>query len=996
MDQATIDHVLFDNKVDPVSGIPFSAIIFMLYYGMELNHFLLDISNDFIKQLPLKQYHVGTSSTYLSGSAVEGLYLNTKRITDARDIDIVTIWRKYPIREKCHYEDFSVEEWLLKSRSGQREECTCVSDVRLNVTAKECDDRYLNIKVLPETPPGYVLLQKCRRPPAPVLSLDDILVSSLKTTEARMDYWNDIRDNLKQRFKPGDHYVDEDGMHEEGPLFDFISSHGPAVTATMAGPGLFGSCILFEGIDMVFAVPYPLPWPDIAKEWVTRKRPSGWPSQKLVNDVVADGCTLVPKGSTGSALEDYEWRISFTGELRLARSLSLVQRQILHILKALVSEQQHDLEMKAIGIDLTAKIESFQFLNLIFRECEILDEHEWDSKNIAQMLFHVIDTYLEHFEQGHLSHYLIKTRNILEKFRDISAEERETLLYTLYRIRKNPLGQILQQKRYLRLKSETHKQVFAPFVEEVKTKGVSQKLYVNTLVALVKAHLLENSYSSGNIYAMDALQFYQRMTDHDMSDQEYMDLVFTIAISCHRLGQPEKVLEFLEKLHIVMSGRSKESVSNTFGVRNHAELLVLFARTLLVFAKKETQFAETNTAVQHAMDLYTDALKLDPYNVLIQIDQMNMQMHFGDTLATENLVLSVMSRFTESGNVASQYTDSNQPSDLQDTELNDVEVIYDREGFVNDELNKNVYATDTSQFDYLFGYSRSVFDEEPPGVYVPTVDRDNDINEEEPEIVTVDREENLPYKVAGDSDETHLHNENSPTDENLWKIGGPFMRDFYQMKAFKEINMKHEVEIIKNRIEKRMLEKRQEGINVYFPMLESLYELYESMLVKKADCDSDRLLVDVISDNHNHVIYSTADILLLDDSLVNLFPLFDSTVIRIPDKVLALHLYMQFCQRQGKTDEAKVALQEMEDNVQSLRHVFDFAIGKSILSAHYKSLGEEDLGNEYHASAKEIVLNSKDNVDPPSVKHQIVKWINDVFSTVALNEPYNKYLDNIF
>ena len=169
MDPATIDHVLFDNQVDPVSGVPFSAVIFMLYYGLELNHFLLDISHDFIKRYPLKQYHVGTSSTYLSGSAAEGLYLNTKRIPDARDIDIVTIWRKYPIREKCHYEDFSVEEWLLKSRSEPREECTCVSDIRINITTKECDDRYLNIKVLPDTPPGYVLLQKCRRRPGPVI-----------------------------------------------------------------------------------------------------------------------------------------------------------------------------------------------------------------------------------------------------------------------------------------------------------------------------------------------------------------------------------------------------------------------------------------------------------------------------------------------------------------------------------------------------------------------------------------------------------------------------------------------------------------------------------------------------------------------------------------------------------------------------------------------------------------------------------------------------------
>ena len=772
MDLATIDHVLHDNEVDSVSGVPFAAIIFMLYYGMELNHFLLDISHDFIKKMPLKQYHVGTSSTYLSGSAAEGLYLNTKWLPHARDIDIVTIWRKYPIREKCHYEDFSVEEWLLKSKSEREEGCVCASNIKMNMTANECDDRYLNIKVLPETPPGYVLLQKCRRHPALVQTLDDILVSSLKTTEARMDYWYDIRDNLKQRFKPGEHYVDEDGVHEEGPLFDFITSHGPAVTATMAGPGLFGSCVLFEGIDIVFAVPYPLPWPDIAKEWISRKRPSGWPSQKLVDEVIADGCTLVPKGSTGSALEDYEWRISFTGELRLARSLSLVKRQLLHVLKALVAEPQNDLEMKAIDIDLTEKIESFQFLNLMFRESEILDEHEWNSKNFAHMLFYLIDRYLEHFEQGHLSHYIIKTRNIFEKFKSFSVEDKDALLYTLHRIKMKPLEQILQQERYIRLKPRSHKQVFAPFVEEVKRKGtVSQKLYVNTLVSLVRANLFEKSYSSAYIYGMDALRFYQSMSDDTMSDQEYMDLFFTTALSCHRVGRSERVLEFLEKLHVVMTGQSEELLAETFGARNYAELLVLFARTLIVNAHKGSQYIVKDKVVQHALKLYNDALKLDPSNVQIMIDLVNIQMQFGDKQQVENLISEILYKFPEFETVISQSTDNNGQSELKNTALNDAEVIYDREAFANDQTNIDVEANDTSQFDYLFCRCESKFEQEPPEFNVQTVDNDErGILSDESVTEVVDqaipvhnqdseytkKETNLPKEVVDDDlDEEH-------------------------------------------------------------------------------------------------------------------------------------------------------------------------------------------------------------------------------------------------
>ena len=52
-------------------------------------------------------------------------------------------------------------------------------------------------------------------------------------------------------------------------------------------------------------------------------------------------------------MEEYEWRVSFTGDFKLARSLSPVQREIMHILKALISEPQYNQEIREKGINLT-------------------------------------------------------------------------------------------------------------------------------------------------------------------------------------------------------------------------------------------------------------------------------------------------------------------------------------------------------------------------------------------------------------------------------------------------------------------------------------------------------------------------------------------------------------------------------------------------------------------------------------------------------------------
>lgn len=46
-------------------------------------------------------------------------------------------------------------------------------------------------------------------------------------------------------------------------------------------------------------------WPTIAKQWLLRFRPSGWPSQKIVSEIISQGCLLVPVGSKSSCSEGH-------------------------------------------------------------------------------------------------------------------------------------------------------------------------------------------------------------------------------------------------------------------------------------------------------------------------------------------------------------------------------------------------------------------------------------------------------------------------------------------------------------------------------------------------------------------------------------------------------------------------------------------------------------------------------------------------------------------
>ncbi|CAC5390603.1 unnamed protein product [Mytilus coruscus] len=71
-------------------------------------------------------------------------------------------------------------------------------------------------------------------------------------------------------------------MHFLKSLFQF-EPHGPAMSTSTCG----------EDFDLVYCIKS-INWPNIASEWVLRKRKYGWPSQEMIQNIQSQGCQLVP------------------------------------------------------------------------------------------------------------------------------------------------------------------------------------------------------------------------------------------------------------------------------------------------------------------------------------------------------------------------------------------------------------------------------------------------------------------------------------------------------------------------------------------------------------------------------------------------------------------------------------------------------------------------------------------------------------------------------
>ena len=226
---------------------------------------------------------------------------------------------------------------------------------------------------------------------------------------------------------------------------------------------------------------YPDAWPKPAMEWLSRPRPSGWPSSELVQEIFESGCHLAPVGrgkrleepvdvfnycrnpeatlansTLPSATEDSyekwtmdetEWRTSFSlAENKLGESMSPVQRHVIVLLKMIKKFYFPEV------------ISTYYLKNLLFWECEKKGQVFWREDNSGSCLLFMLDRLQECLESRHLPHYIMPQSNLL-MFKDPSrlkeaavqvAEVRCNILSKTFNLLRKLQSLTFQSQTYLK------------------------------------------------------------------------------------------------------------------------------------------------------------------------------------------------------------------------------------------------------------------------------------------------------------------------------------------------------------------------------------------------------------------------------------------------------------------------------------------------------------------------------------------------------------------
>ncbi|XP_052080797.1 uncharacterized protein LOC127718787 [Mytilus californianus] len=149
----------------------------------------------------------------------------------------------------------------------------------------------------------------------------------------------------------------------------FYEIHGPSVSHSLISDVDFVTCLKCHA------------WPNVAKKWLLRYRPSGWPSHDIISKVVTEGVLLVPIGSksSSSAGNPLEWRFSFSlSEKLLVYSLSHCQLLCYSLLKIFLKEILNKNNI------LNDKLCSYYMKTVLFWVLEEDKKLDWIPENLLQ------------------------------------------------------------------------------------------------------------------------------------------------------------------------------------------------------------------------------------------------------------------------------------------------------------------------------------------------------------------------------------------------------------------------------------------------------------------------------------------------------------------------------------------------------------------------------------------------------------------------------------
>ena len=248
--------------------------------------------------------------------------------------------------------------------------------------------------------------------------------------------------------------------------------------------------------DLVIAFPCP-DWPQVAEEWVSRSRDSGWPNSKLIKRIVRRGCHIVSVGHEESETRDIEFRWSFSvAEKILAKSLTPTQRQCYILLKILHRE----------AFKRPKVITSYHLKNILFWVCEEIPAEDWKQKRVGECLLALLDKLIETLSEGCLPHYFLEENNLIEY---VDSGDLEDILKKVEEVRTAPLGYLFDFNRVYKFNWGPFYRDMADIMrrllecDQTSETNKYSSIYTNTRDKLALAYIdetidVENSRDAGD------------------------------------------------------------------------------------------------------------------------------------------------------------------------------------------------------------------------------------------------------------------------------------------------------------------------------------------------------------------------------------------------------------------------------------------------------------------------------------------------------------------
>lgn len=147
-------------------------------------------------------------------------------------------------------------------------------------------------------------------------------------------------------------------------------------------------------------------WIPSRTDWVSRARPSGWPSEELKEKILKAGVLFVRRPHASSKLDSVEWQMIFSrAEKEIFLSvLSSNQKNCYNIFKVLVDHQTSLCQANLAPTHLKA---------VFLYAMEVIPSNNWD-KNVGGCVLYLIHSLSCFLESETIPHYFISENNIID------------------------------------------------------------------------------------------------------------------------------------------------------------------------------------------------------------------------------------------------------------------------------------------------------------------------------------------------------------------------------------------------------------------------------------------------------------------------------------------------------------------------------------------------------------------------------------------------------